>query len=145
MFQVILYVQEKFEDNKGVITNSKSKGRQVNDQQKTPCYSGYKSGDKSWKRKIGWECDNDKRYSITGNQVMMSTYSPATLGLVVSPLVATLYLRKSKIWNAISTERYTGTSKTGAVGMYVVVLIVFSELRWAVIVRFVDIGGIDSI
>ena len=33
MFQVILYVQEKFEDNKGVITNRKSKGRQFNDQQ----------------------------------------------------------------------------------------------------------------
>ena len=60
---------------------------------------------------------------------MMSTYSAATLGLVASPLVTTLYLRKSKIWNAISTERYTGTSKTGAVRMYVVVLIVFSELR----------------
>jgi hypothetical protein len=64
---------------------------------------------------------------------------------ILYPLVATLYLRKSKIWNAISTERYTGTSKTGAVRMYVVVLIVFSELRWAVIVRFVDTGGIDSI
>jgi hypothetical protein len=33
MFQVILFVQEKFEDNKGVITNRKSKGRQFNDQQ----------------------------------------------------------------------------------------------------------------